>query len=121
MKASILMSTVAVAALASPAFAGPDRFVDGCDMNSTACTQQQLTNLGGKPGQSPDGAASVRSGLNGSAAANASNSGDNNDLSDEAGHLANETGDEISNTADEAGDAIGEAANDVGDAIDDAF
>lgn len=133
MKSAILMTSVAVAALAAPAWAGPDRFEQGCryGVSAAPCVQQNLTNHGGKPGQSaPNGALGGFGGTANVARSGQSNSDDS--LSDEVGdtaneagdtiaHTANEAGDTISNTADEAGDAISHAASEAGDAIGDAF
>jgi hypothetical protein len=135
MKSAILMTSVAVAALAAPAWAGPDRFENGCTagVNSAPCIQQHLTNNGGKPGPSSNnGAVNGGAGIGGlGGAANAARTGDSNndetlgneigDTADDAGdtisHTANEAGDTISHTANEAGDAIGDTADDTGDAI----
>lgn len=133
MKSAILMTSVAVAALAAPAWAEPDRFEQGCryGVSAAPCMQQHLTNNGGKPGQSA--ANGALGGFGGTAnVARTGQSNNDDSLSDEVGdtaneagdtiaHTANEAGDTISNTADEAGDAISHAANEAGDAIDDAF
>lgn len=109
------MSTVAIAAFATPAFALPDRYEQGysCTGADPICIQQQL-----RPGDGnrEDGPAGARNGEAdggvGVAAAGfrGGDSGDDNDF-----------GSEISNAADEAGDAIGDAADDVGDTVGDAF
>jgi hypothetical protein len=78
MKSAILMASLAAAAVASPAFAGPDRFEmgTGCPMSNVVCAQQDLTNDGGKP---ESGAVSdhgtigaISSGLNANATQNTS-------------------------------------------------
>lgn len=139
MKSAILMTSVAVAALAAPAWAGPDRFENGCmaGVNSAPCIQQQLTNDGGAgPVSRSDAGGSNGAGLGGfgstAAAARIGNSNDDDSLANEVGdtadeagdtvgHAASEAGDAIGHTADEAGDSIGHAADEAGDAIGDAF
>jgi len=139
MKSAILMTSVAVAALAAPAWAEPDRFENGCmaGVNAAPCVQQQLTNDGGAGPVShsaTDGGTGAGLGGFGStaAAARIGNSSDNDsfgnevgDAADEAGdtvgHAANEAGDAIGHTADEAGESIGHAADEAGDAIGGAF
>jgi hypothetical protein len=122
MKSAILMTSVAVAALAAPAWAGPDRFEQGCryGVSAAPCVQQNLTNHGGKPGQSGTAAVS-RTGQSNSDDSLSDEVGDTaNDAGGVISHTANEAGDTIGHAAGEAGDAIGHAANEAGDAIGDA-
>jgi hypothetical protein len=93
--------------------------------------QQNLTNQGGKPGQSaPNGALGGFGHAATVSRSGQSNSDDNlsdevgdtaNDAGDTISHTANEAGDTISHTANEAGDSISHAADEAGDAIGDAF
>ena len=139
MKSAILMSSVAVAALATPAFAGPDRFENGftCGMSSAQCVQEQLMVEDGNrlTEKSVSDTSAISSGLNGSTATrpaetaalrssatlSPSTSNGDNDLNDEIGDRADKVGNEIGDAADEAGDAISHAADEAGDAIGDAF
>ena len=128
MKSAILMTSVAAAALAVPAWAGPDRFEIGCTAgaNAAPCVQQQLTNDGGAgPVSHSDTIGSNGAGLGGfgstAAAARVGNSSDDDSLANEVGNTADEAGDTVSHAANEAGDAIGHAAGEAGDAIGDAF
>lgn len=132
MRSSILLSSVAMAALATPAFALPDRYEQGysCTGMGINCVQQELRPGDGnrsfdKPGDSTGisgadsgtvGAGGINSGV-GLARAN----DDDDELGNEIGDTADEAGDEISAAADEAGDEISEAADEAGDAISDAF
>jgi hypothetical protein len=120
MRSSMLLSSVAVAALATPAFALPDRYEQGysCTGMGFDCLQQEMRHEDGnrafdKGNERPVGG--------GALAARASDDDDDTDLGDEIGDAADEAGDEISAAADEAGDEISEAADEAGDAIGDAF
>ena len=117
---SILLTSVAVAALASPAFAGPDRFEHGVscsDVGATNCVQQMRSDDANRAtDRSSSSATSISSGLNGSTSVGVSQNGDNDGIEDEIG----DAGHDVGAAADEAGDAIGHAANEAGDAIDDA-
>jgi hypothetical protein len=123
MKSAILMTSVAVAALAAPAWAGPDRFEQGCryGVSAAPCVQQNLTNHGGKPRQSgPNGGLSggALGGFGNTAAVSRTSQSNSDDsLSDEVGDTANEAGNAINHTANEAGDTIGHAADEAGDSI----
>jgi hypothetical protein len=133
MKSTILMTSVAVAALTSPAFALPDRLENGCSMSNAICAQEQLRTDDGsrvaeRANASTESGSGASVGTNGALTANAAAARDDDSLSDEAGdtadhfaHDANETGDSIANAADEAGDSISNAADEAGDAISDAF
>jgi hypothetical protein len=126
MKAGILMSSVAIAALATPAFALPDRYEQGysCTGADPICIQQQARaedgnradeHAGGLDGEADGGvgvAAAGPSGIGGD---------DEDNFGGEIGNATDEAGDAIGNAADEAGDAVGDAADDVGDAVGDAF
>jgi hypothetical protein len=138
MKSAILMTSVAVAALASPAFAGPDRFDQGSScigMSGAECVQAQMRLEDGnraaeRPGPAVDsgdatastgaisGTSATASGT--SATAFGARSADDEDLGDEVGDEAEEIGDEVSDTADEVGDEVGDTADEAGDDIADA-
>lgn len=139
MRSAILMGSAAmVAALATPAFAAPDRYEQGysCTGRGAMCTQQQLRLEDGNRADEKESAATGvdQSGSDGSQAATRESSDDSfadeagdeientaDEAGDEISEAADETGDAIDNAADEAGDEIGEAADEAGDAIDDAF
>ena len=141
MRSAILMGSVAMVALAMPAFAAPDRYEQGysCTGQGAMCTQQQLRLDDGNRGDEKTPAGAVnrsidQTGTDGSQAAARTDNDDNfgdeagdeiENTSDEAGDeisdAADEAGDEIENTADEAGDEISDAADDVGDEVSDAF
>jgi hypothetical protein len=138
MRTTILMGSVAAMALATPAFALPDRYEQGysCTGRGAICTQERLQLEDGnrfdekaRDGGLVDGSSSDQSQA-------AARSTDNDTFGDEAGdeientadeagdeisEAADEAGDEVENTADEAGDEVSEAADEAGDAIDDAF
>jgi hypothetical protein len=136
------MSSAFMAALATPAFAGPDRYDQGysCIGVGQRCVQQQMSlEDGNRAFEKGDASLSNRGdgiGIEHSITAARTDNhnddtvadkvGDNidaaaDDAGDAIGEAANDTGDAISNAADDAGDALGEAANDIGDEIDDAF
>ena len=133
MKSTLLMSSVAVAALAAPAFAGPDRFDQGTGctgMSGTECVQAQMrledgNRLSEKSSSNTiDNTAAASTGGTFSAA----RAGDSDDFGDEVGAvaddasgLASEAGAGIASAANDAGDAISDAADEAGDAISDAF
>ena len=122
---SILLGTVAVAALAAPALAAPDRLEQSsaCDAMAAGarfeCMQQLRTDDPGRATDrainAPDG---VSSGLNGSAGVNVSQAGEDDGIEDEIGDAGQAAGRDIGDAADEAGDAISNAADEAGDAID---
>lgn len=116
MRSAILMGSVAAIALATPAFALPDRYEQGysCTGRGAICTQQQLRQEDGNrfDEKSNETSAAV-SGRQDDETQSASRADSNDGFADEAG-------DEIENTADEAGDEISEAADETGDAIDNA-
>jgi len=132
---AILMTSVAMAALAAPAFAGPDRYDQGlgCDsMSNAMCVQQQLKlDDGNRIGERTNETATGVNGAGGTttgatlSASRPSDTGNDETFGGEVGgsiaHAEDEAGDTISNTADEAGDAISNAADEAGDAIGDAF
>ena len=131
---AILMTSVAMAALAAPAFAGPDRYDQGlgCDsMSNAMCVQQQLKlDDGNRIGERTNETATGVNGAGGTggatlSASRPSDTGNDETFGGEVGgsvaHAEDEAGDAISNTADEAGDTIGHAAGEAGDAISDAF
>jgi hypothetical protein len=118
-------SAAMVAALATPAFALPDRYEQGysCTGRGAMCTQQQLRlDDGNRADEKPGGGTAIngeattidQSGDRSQAAAR--NSDDS--FGDEIENTADEAGDEISEAADEAGDAIGNAADEAGDELD---
>jgi len=129
MRSAILMGSVAVVALATPAFAIPDRYEQGysCTGWGVMCTQQQLRlEDGNRFDEKSRGTSAISNGQSSAdETQNAARADSNDGFADEAGDeissTADEAGDEISNAADEAGDEIGDAADEVGDAIDDAF
>jgi len=133
MKSAILMTSVAVAALSSPAFALPDRLETGCSMSNAICAQEQLriddgNRVAEKTNESTESGSGTSVGTTGALTANAAAARDDDSLSDDAGdtadnfaHDANEAGDSIANAADEAGDSISHAADEAGDSISDAF
>ena len=129
MRSAILMGSVAAIALATPAFAVPDRYEQGysCTGRGVMCTQQQLRlEDGNRFDEKSHGTSAISNGQSSTdetqnAARADSNDGFADEAGDEIGSTADEAGDEISNVADEAGDEIGDAADEVGDAIDDAF
>ena len=138
---SILVGTVAAAALAAPALAAPDRLEQSsaCDAMAAGarfeCMQQLRTDDPHRASDSTTNAApvgdvsgsAVSSGINGSSGVAASRtigvgSGeDNSNSRSSIGDAADEAGESIGEAADEAGDAIGNAADEVGDEIGDAF
>jgi hypothetical protein len=134
MKSAILMTSVAVAALASPAFAGPDRFDQGAScigMSGAECVQAQMRlEDGNRAAEKPAGAAvgsgdaTASTGAIGGTGATAfgarSAAADDEDLGDEVGDEAEEIGDEVSDTAEEVGDEVGDTADEAGDDIADA-
>ena len=115
MRSAILMGSVAMVALATPAFALPDRYEQGysCTGRGAMCTQQQLRLDDGNRSDEKGRATSAIS--NGQSNADESQSAARADRDD---NFADETGDDIENTADEAGDEISDAADEVGDALD---
>lgn len=120
MKSAILMSSVAIAALAAPAFALPDRYEPGyrCVGTGPLCVQESLRIEDGNRGDEKSGNVASDEGLGGAVgAATAARSGDGDDIGDEIGATADEAGDEISEAADEAGDEISAAADEAGDEI----
>jgi hypothetical protein len=133
MKAAILMTSVAAAALASPAFAGPDRYDQGygcTGMSGAECVQDQMRlddgNRATEKSGTIDNGGIGGSNAGGSLSASRSESSDSDDnfgdeVGDTANNAADEAGDEISNAANEAGDAIDDAADEAGDAISEVF
>ena len=129
MRSAILMGSVAVVALATPAFAIPDRYEQGysCTGRGVMGTQQQLRlEDGNRFDEKSRGTSAISNGQSSAdETQNAARADSNDGFADEAGDeissTADEAGDEISNAAGEAGDEIGDAADEVGDAIDDAF
>lgn len=118
MRSAILMGSVAAIALATPAFALPDRYEQGysCTGRGAMCTQQQLRQEDGNrfDEKSNETSAAVNGGQNGADETQSAAREDSND------NFGDEAGDEIENTADEAGDEISEAADETGDAIENA-
>lgn len=133
MRLSLLMSSVAIAALATPAFALPDRYEQGgtCVGATAACVQEELQieegnrvheKEGGLASDDAVGAVDASTGGPGAGGTLAARTADDDDdLGDEIGSTADEAGDEIGAFADEAGDEIGDAADEVGDEIGAAF
>ena len=130
MRSAILMGSAAmVAALATPAFALPDRYEQGysCTGQGALCTQEQMRlEDGNRFDEKSRETSAVRNGQSSadetqSAARADSNDGFADEAGDEISSTADEAGDEISNAADEAGDEISDAADEAGDAIEDAF
>jgi hypothetical protein len=123
MRSSILLSSVAVAALATPAFALPDRYEQGysCTSMGFNCLQQEMRHDDGNRAFDKGNEGAVGAIGGGGLAARAGDDDDDADLGNEIGDAADEAGDEISAAADEAGDEISEAADEAGDAIGDAF
>jgi hypothetical protein len=147
MMRTILLASVAAAALATPAWAIPDRYegVPGCvGASGIGCTQDASliqTNQGNRPSETDNAeVASTESAqeideslqeLGVSRAALAQRDitdDDDEDVTDEVGDTAEEVGDEaeevgddIADAASEFGDEVGDVADDVGDEIDDAF
>jgi hypothetical protein len=127
MKSTLLMSSMAVAALTTPAFAGPDRFDQGYScMAGTECVQHQMRlEDGNRASERPGGDIESTGTAGGSITAARAVHSDSDDFGDEVGDEANdltsEAGEGFSNAADEAGDEISEAADEAGDAISDAF
>jgi hypothetical protein len=130
MRSAILMGSVAMVALATPAFAIPDRYEQGysCTGRGVMCTQQQLRledgnrfeEKGSNAAIDSDNALDAASAERSQAAARPDNDGFADDAGDEIENTADEAGDEISGAADEAGDEIENAADEAGDEIDDA-
>jgi hypothetical protein len=123
MKATILMTSVAAAALAAPAFAAPDRYEQGhsCTGMGSHCIQEQMrledgNRLDEKPGNAAAINGSDQDGTP-SGTLSASRGEDDDSFANEAGDVAHDTGDEVSLAADEAGDEISNAAEDVGDEV----
>lgn len=123
MRSSLLLSSVAMAALATPAFAMPDRYEQGysCTGMGVNCVQQELRHDDGNRAFDKSGPGAGNGGINNGVGLAARGGDNDDDLSDEIGDTADEAGDEISAAADEAGDEISEAADEAGDAIGDAF
>jgi hypothetical protein len=129
MRSTILMSGVAAAALAMPAFAAPDRYDQGYSCSGGAqCVQQQMRLEDGNRSMEKshesvgDRDGTIGGGKTDSRSISAERTGDGDDeIGDEVGDAADDVGDEVSDAADEAGDEIDDAADEVGDAIGDAF
>lgn len=136
MRTTILMGSVAAMALATPAFALPDRYEQGysCTGQGVMCTQERLRHEDGNRFDDKAGGGIVDE--SGSERSQAARGSDDDTFGDEAGddientadeagdeisEAADEAGDEIENTADEAGDEVSEAADEAGDAIGDAL
>lgn len=119
MRSAILMSSVAIAAMAAPAFALPDRYEPDyrCVGTGPLCVQESLRTEDGNRGDEKSSNVASDEGLG---AATAARSGDDDDIGDEIGATADEAGDEISEAADEAGDEISAAADEAGDEISEA-
>jgi gas vesicle protein len=131
MRSVILMGSVAMVALATPAFALPDRYEQGysCTGQGAMCAQQRLQLDDGNRTDEKARAAEVnpdgsidQSGTERSQAAARTDNDDSfaDEAGDEVENTADEAGDEISDTADEAGDEIENAADEAGDEISDA-
>jgi len=144
---TILLASVAAAALAAPAWALPDRYEDqaGCvGVSGAGCAQEaSLNNQGDRPSESAGDRTEIASTESGQeideglrdlgierAALSRQDIEDDGveDNTDEIGDTAEEVGDEAEDVADDVadaasdfGDEVGDAADDVGDAIDDAF
>lgn len=129
MRSAILTGSAAAMALATPAFALPDRYEQGyyeqgygCTGMGALCMQEQLRlddgNRFDETGRTAtiggEGSTLDSSGSDATQAA-ARPAGDG--FADDA----DEAGDEIENTADQVGDEIENAADKAGDAIEDAF
>ena len=130
MRSAILMGSVALVALAGPAFALPDRYEQGysCTGAGVMCTQELMREDGNKfDDKAVDAAATGEGALNTTSTdrslAAARTTGDDNfgsSAADEVENTADEAGDEISEEVDEAGDEIENAADEAGDELDEA-
>ena len=142
---TILLAGVATAALASSAWALPDRYEGetGCiGASGSGCTQAAnliQTNQGNLPSEKNAEVASTENnavrdlGINQSVLGNRATDDDGDedvtdeigdtaeDLGDEVGDEAEEAGDDIADAASEFGDEAGDVADEAGDAIGDAF
>jgi hypothetical protein len=114
------MGSVAAMALATPAFALPDRYEQGysCTGRGPICTQEQMGLF--DDGNRFDEKAGNEDRSGSLSAARASDD-DGDEVGDEISEAADEAGDEVENAADEVGDEVSEAADEAGDAIDDVF
>ena len=131
MRTTILMGSVAAMALATPAFALPDRYEQGysCTGRGVMCEQQQMrlfedgNRFDEKAGDEDRSQSAARTSDNDTFGDEAGDEIENtaDEAGDEISEAADEAGDELENTADEAGDEISEAADEAGDAIDDVF
>jgi hypothetical protein len=126
---AILMTSVAMAALGAPAFAGPDRYDQGLgcsSMSSATCVQEQMklddgNRVSEKSNESAVSGTGAGGSNSGAALSASANTNDNDALGEDISNTADETGDSVANAANEAGDTISHAANEAGDAIADAF
>jgi hypothetical protein len=143
MRSAILMGSVAMVALATPAFALPDRYEQGysCTGRGAMCMQQQMRLDDGNRFDEKGRSSAINGEANGFGSSDSARSqsaardrddsfadeaGDEieataDEAGDEISGVADEAGDEIENAADEAGDEVSDAADDVGDAVSDAF
>ena len=126
MRSAILMGSVAMVALAGPAFALPDRYEQGysCTGAGVMCTQELMREDGNKfDDKVGDAAGTAEGALNATSTdrslAAARATGDDN-FGSSVENTADEAGDEISEEADEAGDEIENAADEAGDELDEA-
>lgn len=125
---TILLAGVATAALASSAWALPDRYEGetGCvGASGSGCTQAAdiiQTNQGNVPSEKNAEVASTgnsaASGLGIDRAllgSRALDEDDDEDVSDEIGDTAEDVGDDVGDEAEEAGDDVADAASELGD------
>jgi len=114
MRSAILMGSVAMAALATPALAGPDRYDQGysCTGQAAECIQQEMRLEDGNrfDNKSPE-ATAINSDEGAIGEAQTAASADDTDDDDNFGAA-------VDDAADEAGDEISDAANEVGDFLD---
>jgi hypothetical protein len=130
---TILLAGVATAALASSAWALPDRYEgeSGCvGASGSGCTQAAdiiQTNQGNVPSEKSAEVASTGNSAAGDPvidraplASRAVDEDDDEDVSDEIGDTAEEVGDDVGDEAEETGDDIADAASEIGDEAGDA-
>ena len=138
---TILLASVAAAALAAPAWALPDRFEGqpGCiGASGAGCTQQATLEDDGNraiekndtavasrenvDASNADSADELRAALGRSADADAESDEEIDDeigdTAEDIGDEAEDVGDDIADAASEFGDEVGDAADDVDDAFD---
>ena len=119
MKLSTLMTSVALAALASPAMITGAVAADVQAPGAGGAVNSVSVDSNGVDAGAADTSAAVQAPGAGGATVefDATDSDDDEDVGDEVA----EFGDDVGDTAEDVGEDIGEAANDVADEVDDVF